>query len=240
MVEFSPLFYWVQINSNIIFSLFSQVQNIFTDSIDGQCRDVDDKLNKELSWWADQRPYNTDDCVTTCVQGDAIREYNCCSSDLRCKPDKEELENCSSTINDKLQLVFEQCYDKICLPECSESYFEADHSTIAMTENIDNYKMWLFNSRDLEKNLTTQEAREYIQTNYVYLTIYLKNLDVRTTITSRKYNLNMFISNIGGVLGLFTGFSILTLTEIAELLLDLTAILFIKMLKICSGRATKM
>ena len=58
-------------------------------------------------------------------------------------------------------------------------------------------------------------------TDHVKLTVYPTTLDVKTEVTTPKYDWVGFLSNIGGVMGLFTGFSILSFLEIVELVFDL-------------------
>ena len=45
--------------------------------------------------------------------------------------------------------------------------------------------------------------------SYRYLSIYYGTTDVKASTTSLKIDLNTFISNVGGNLGLFVGFSVL-------------------------------
>ena len=66
----------------------------------------------------------------------------------------------------------------------------------------------------------------------VRVSIFPESLEVKTEETSPKYDWVGFLSNIGGVMGLFTGFSILSFLEIVELLFDLGACLFAVVLAI--------
>ena len=63
-------------------------------------------------------------------------------------------------------------------------------------------------------------------TNHVKVTVYPTTLEVTKEVTTPKYDWVGFLSNIGGVMGLFTGFSVLSFLEIVELLFDLGACLF--------------
>ena len=57
--------------------------------------------------------------------------------------------------------------------------------------------------------------------DHLKVTVYLESLDVHKDVQSPKYEWSSFLSNVGGVMGLFTGFSILSFFEIVELLIDL-------------------
>ena len=58
-------------------------------------------------------------------------------------------------------------------------------------------------------------------TDHVKVSVYPKSLEVKTVVTSPKYDWVAFLSMIGGVMGLFTGFSVLSCLEIVELIFDL-------------------
>ena len=74
------------------------------------------------------------------------------------------------------------------------------------------------------------EAKNHVNhlkfsSDHLKVTVYLESLEVKTEVTSPQYDWSDFLSNIGGVLGLFTGFSILSALEILELVCDLWAYL---------------
>ena len=57
------------------------------------------------------------------------------------------------------------------------------------------------------------------------LVIRYESTDVETHVTRAKYDLAVLLANIGGQLGLFTGFSLLTALEILELVWDVWVLL---------------
>ena len=57
-----------------------------------------------------------------------------------------------------------------------------------------------------QKNINTSRLNG---TGYRYINIYYAVTDVKISITSKMMNLPTFISNVGGNLGLFVGFSVL-------------------------------
>ena len=54
----------------------------------------------------------------------------------------------------------------------------------------------------------------YIEENIIRLTVFLKNLYVQVVRRSEKMSTITLISNVGGVMGLCLGFSVLSLVEI--------------------------
>ena len=87
---------------------------------------------------------------------------------------------------------------------------------------------WTGDCENFEAAVVDMMLRSANHYNYMYyasekvkVTIFPESLEVKTVKTSPKYDWVGFLSNIGGVMGLFTGFSILSFLEIVELLFDL-------------------
>ena len=57
--------------------------------------------------------------------------------------------------------------------------------------------------------------------DHLRVNIYLSSLDVQKEIFSPKYDWSAFMSNLGGTMGLFIGFSLLSFMELVELFIDL-------------------
>ena len=70
-----------------------------------------------------------------------------------------------------------------------------------------NIKEKATNGTDTLTNDTNATKIEAV--SYRYLSIYYGTTDVKASTTSLKIDLNTFISNVGGNLGLFVGFSVL-------------------------------
>ena len=58
---------------------------------------------------------------------------------------------------------------------------------------------------------------DYATDNLISVNVFLVDPVVKRFLTKEKISLSSFIGSIGGVLGLFSGFSILTLVEIVYL-----------------------
>ncbi|ESO09380.1 hypothetical protein HELRODRAFT_168361 [Helobdella robusta] len=61
--------------------------------------------------------------------------------------------------------------------------------------------------------------------NYGKLEVYLRDFSYKVVAESPNYEFQQFISDIGGILGLYIGFSLLTIVEYLEFLLDLLKII---------------
>ena len=89
---------------------------------------------------------------------------------------------------------------KSCHPQCHESNYRADISFLKYP-----------NTASAEKyGKPIAEVREEI----LQLKIYFKSLNVRITEEKMTYEMEDLLSNIGGQLGLFSGFSVLTIIEL--------------------------
>ena len=57
--------------------------------------------------------------------------------------------------------------------------------------------------------------------DHLQVVVYPASLDVQTETFSPEYDWSAFMSNLGGTMGLFTGFSLLSFMELVELMIDL-------------------
>ncbi|CAH1098525.1 unnamed protein product [Psylliodes chrysocephalus] len=87
-----------------------------------------------------------------------------------------------------------------CKPTCTDISYDTDLS----------YNNFIFDV--INKSL--QEELDFQDNAYTVLTLYFKNDHVETKERNEIYGLSDVISNFGGLLGLFTGFSILSFLEI--------------------------
>ena len=62
--------------------------------------------------------------------------------------------------------------------------------------------------------------QEQINRNFAYITVYYKELKYALITQEPKTEIFNFISNIGGILGLFLGISFLSFIEILEMFLE--------------------
>ena len=127
---------------------------------------------------------------------------------------------------------FNQCKQE-CHPTCFETVYDITLSSAVWPS--DSFNKTIFQryvdrindkaeAHDLNVSSNTS-GLDYslVRREYLKIGIFLDSLNVKTDVTSAKYDWSVLLSNVGGVLGLFTGFSILTAVEVAELCFDLWA-----------------
>jgi len=180
------------------------------------------------------RTYSQNDCLLYCSFLFALEENKCgCNSSLErfawdCQKKPYELsDSIKNCVADKLRefrknFQFEKC-SKYCPLECdSISYSITPLSkSIPGIGEIDDTIMAV-NSFNLS-NLNTYED---IKRHYVQLCVYYKNLEYTYIDQEAKTETFNFISNMGGILGLFLGISFLSFVEILEILIEYISILF--------------
>ena len=166
----------------------------------------------------------------------ALEESNCsCNSSLEqftkicLRKPQDEWDNIKRCIADYLakfrrEYQYEYCYE-YCPLECdSISYEIIPYSQSLLID-------------DMEKNVSIVRAALYRQNfssykelkrHYLAVNIYYKNLKYDLIMQEPKIELFVFISNIGGILGLFLGISFLSFIEILEILVESIYILYSK------------
>ena len=114
-------------------------------------------------------------------------------------------EKCYQRVNDKYANDEIDCL-KSCLPPCQEINYETDisfskYTSIAKTKE---------NGERIEQ--VRQNREDILKVN-----VYLKSLDVKITEEQMTYKIENLLSDIGGQLGLFSGYSVLTVVELVSL-----------------------
>jgi len=166
----------------------------------------------------------------------ALEESNCsCNSNLDqftklcLRKPQDEWDSIKRCIADYLakfrrEYQYEYCFE-YCPLECdSISYEIIPYSQSLLID-------------DMEKNVSIARAALYRQNfssykelkkHYLAVNIYYKNLKYDLIMQEPKIELFVFISNIGGILGLFLGISFLSFIEILEILVESIYILYSK------------
>lgn len=121
-------------------------------------------------------------------------------------------------LNDRLN-----CYN-VCLPPCDQLIYHKIVSTALWpSDPYMDYILHKVNETDL-KNRTfesKESQKRFIQTNFLRLEIYFESFDFLEFVTQPKYDWGNLLGDIGGHLGLWLGFSLLTVMEVMELLTDM-------------------
>lgn len=134
---------------------------------------------------------------------------------------KDSLKDCTSnfTKNFYSQSVYDLC-SEYCPAECdSFDYFINSHSfTFPDYGNISSYDQSAFFYSKFKKY---QEVKQ----SFVSFYIYFGNLEYTLVSQHPKTELIDLISNVGGLLGLFTGFTFLSIADIIEIFMEIIFIL---------------
>ena len=222
---------------------FFQVERVFTEQLEepyNNClKDINTfEKNKTIIKHILnlKRTYTQKDCFYFCSNLYALEESNCsCNSSLEqftkicLRKPQDEWDNIKRCIADYLakfrrEYQYEYCYE-YCPLECdSISYEIIPYSQSLLID-------------DMEKNVSIVRAALYRQNfssykelkrHYLAVNIYYKNLKYDLIMQEPKIELFVFISNIGGILGLFLGISFLSFIEILEILVESIYILYSK------------
>ncbi|CAG5119337.1 unnamed protein product, partial [Candidula unifasciata] len=186
--------------------------------------------------------YTQKTCMYSCYQMAVYAECECCDIDLSCdyykmlnidKPKKEtDLHlplcnstddlNCKSKVEDWFRGSELDC-DERCPPACDRTTFDTVVSQAHWPSDarFDDFVETLNGSGLLNtSSLDKPSLERFVRSNYLRLAIFLDSMEFLEFVTQPKYDWNLLLGTIGGLLGLWLGFSLLTGLEIAEVLID--------------------
>lgn len=154
--------------------------------------------------------YDAKSCSLKCFSEEMEKTCNCIWYDLPKICHLSRICNstdrkCYQRVRDKYVKGEIECL-KSCLPPCQEINYETDISFLKYP-NIAKAKE---NRERIEK---VRQVREEI----IKVKVYFKSLDVRVTEEKMTYAMEDLLSDIGGQLGLFSGYSVLTVIELVSL-----------------------
>ncbi len=180
-----------------------------------------------------KRTYSQDDCYYICARIHALEESNCgCNSTLSnfdkdCviqwfeKPENDTKKCVTDYLSDfRKSQRYDKC-SKFCPLECDSIIYTITSDMEAITgkgnisDNVRNYYPYF-------KNYNTYED---INKNYVGIRVFYKDLKYTLISQEPKTETFNFVSNIGGILGLFLGLSFLSFVEIIEIFFEIFFIL---------------
>jgi hypothetical protein len=179
------------------------------------------------------RAYTQDDCFYKCSHLFALEESNCgCNSSLndfslKCirnlynEVDPRVEECVSAYLRDfRKKLQYEKC-QKYCPLECDSMNYVINTFSEHITLN------GLVSEKHKTKNFnfsTYEEAKK----GFFQIRIYYNELKYTLISEEARYEIFNFVSNIGGILGLFLGLSFLSVVEIFEIIFEIMFIIFKK------------
>ncbi|CAF1100393.1 unnamed protein product [Brachionus calyciflorus] len=180
--------------------------------------------------------YSQDTCIGMCFQEYLISECNCsdpsrlffknvrnCLTLVEIFCEYKAYQVFSKELNEK-----EMC-SKHCPLECEITEYDFTSSFSEYPSKIQAKAISKLLSR---KNSSYNYTIEEINNNSLLVHIYYSQLKYETIEETRKMELVDLISNIGGILGLFIGISILSFAELIELCIEILFVVFTKRNKV--------
>ncbi|XP_059177452.1 amiloride-sensitive sodium channel subunit gamma-like [Physella acuta] len=188
--------------------------------------------------------YTKDACLRTCLQIKIHDSCDCIETDvaniiqvlndrsvLDLAPN-ETLQICNTTHTECVTGVEEQfqkrllgCED-ICLPVCEQIGYLTTVSTATWPAKryMENYIQFVNNSATANNKTYnwTGEPRQHALDNFLRLEIYYETLRYESFASSPTFDWNSLLGNIGGQLGLWLGFSVLTAIEVCQFILEVS------------------
>jgi len=228
--------YWLKSGSWNYYEIEREFYSFLDEPYNDCLKDVSSfAFNKTLINFISKRNrmYSQDYCYYLCSSLYALEESNCsCASNLN-NFDKDCLRSYTDVFeSNKKKCVagylkeFREKYQhekcsKYCPLECDSmnylinNYFELfpDSGQISLKAKSD-YDLY---------NFSTYEE---VSKHFIDLSIYYKNLKYKFISQNPKTEMFNFISNIGGLMGVFLGVSFLSFIEIFEILYEIIIILF--------------
>jgi hypothetical protein len=166
--------------------------------------------------------YQQPDCFDLCLQHEIIEECGCYDLNyaqlrkVKACVDKEEIKCAFKVYNE----FFDKGINEDCLKMCP---LECESVGYQLTLSSSNFPT--FSSYFIYKNLT-KSSYEVVRENSLAVNIYYQDLGYTRITETPTMIVQDLLSQIGGMLGLFIGFSLLSLIELLELMLEMMFIFF--------------
>ncbi|XP_059177457.1 degenerin deg-1-like [Physella acuta] len=188
--------------------------------------------------------YTKDACLRTCLQIKIYVDCGCIETDvanivqvlsyksLLNLAANATLQICNKThaacvLDKELQFQKHQlgCED-MCPPVCEQISYQTTVSTATWPAKryMENYIQFVNNSATANNKTYswTGEPRQHALDNFLRLEIYYETLRYEVFSSSATFDWNSLLGNIGGQLGLWLGFSVLTAIEVCQFILEVS------------------
>ncbi|XP_059177460.1 amiloride-sensitive sodium channel subunit gamma-like [Physella acuta] len=207
----------------------------------GSCISQSDDSNKIKNLYNDLGyAYTKDACLQTCLQMKINESCGCIKTDIA---NMIQVLNNNSLKNDTMQICNrtntpcvhekEQQFQKhllgcedMCLPVCEQINYQTTVSTATWPAKryMENYIQFVNNSATANNKTYnwTGEPRQHALDNFLRLEIYYETLRYESFASSPTFDWNSLLGNIGGQLGLWLGFSVLTAIEVCQFLIEVS------------------
>ncbi|XP_054755872.2 amiloride-sensitive sodium channel subunit gamma-like [Lytechinus pictus] len=188
----------------------------------GNCTD-----GTQTNFTSEEYAYTTRACVKSCVQQHLFNKCGCVTdimmNDTICSPRNKTEQVCRQAIE---QFFHEGKLECICPIACEETLF-----VTAVTSDLwpsERYETHLKSRLTNDKAIRILQDIEQTRKNLARVRIYFEELNYEQMIQKPKYTFESLLGGIGGLLGLYIGFSVITICEVGVLVVDLIKYLFRK------------
>ncbi|XP_035827487.1 amiloride-sensitive sodium channel subunit gamma-2-like [Aplysia californica] len=216
----------------------------------GGCEVISDSDNKQMNALAQDYGYSALACSKTCLQRNILTKCHCCTPEVPCPSSLTTLvfgtnqseETMPPICGRESNVTMNFCSIQVkgnffsdqlgCTEMCPELCEEMFYGTNP------SFAVWpgkAYHSTIVEKlkithgaALTKQELNSIVEDSLLKVDIFYPSFEYQQFTISPKYDWSVLLSNIGGSVSLWLGFSLLTALELAELILDSVLFVFSK------------
>ncbi|KAI1705370.1 amiloride-sensitive sodium channel domain-containing protein [Ditylenchus destructor] len=194
------------------------------DSPYGKCSDT---FRPENYIYAEH--YSPEGCYRNCFQQIIVARCGCGDPRFPLPQLKDEVKPCDAKNHKERMCLANETsvlggfhhltHDCHCVQPCSENVFETAYSAAAWPAtnfNIGADCVTVLNT----ENFTREACAEYYRQNTAYIEIYYEQLNFESLRETAGYTMVNLFSDLGGNIGLWIGFSLITVLEFVELLCE--------------------
>ncbi|XP_041464490.1 degenerin deg-1-like [Lytechinus variegatus] len=181
----------------------------------GNCTD-----GTKTNFTSTEYAYTTRACIKSCIQQHLLGRCDCVTdilmNDTLCSSRNRSQQVCRQAIE---QFFHEGELPCNCPVACRETLF-----VTAVTSSLwpsERYESHLKTRLTNEKAKRILENVEQTRKNLARVRIYFEELNYEQMIQNPKYTIESLLGGIGGLLGLYIGFSVITICEVGVLVVDL-------------------
>ncbi|CAJ0944289.1 unnamed protein product, partial [Mesorhabditis belari] len=184
------------------------------------------KNGKDENFIYTTKEYSTEGCQRSCVQQHFVKKCGC--GDPRyprwnhshsCPVDDELKRKCLHRETEYAAKNIEKLKCKKCRQPCSQQVFSISYSA-------SRWPATLANRNDCPKGLNEQQCLNYLREQGAMIEVFFEQLNYEALQESEAYGWINLLSDFGGQLGLWMGVSVITISEVGLLVLDIVFSLF--------------
>jgi hypothetical protein len=194
-------------------------------------------LYKAIFNTLNHKTYRMKYCIRLCYQQEVIQTCNCSDASLPnpfSSKDGINTTACASSLQLACLVLFKKSFENNKLSDECMSNCPLECSSLVYSSSINLatyptafYSNWLqMQSNFAQKFQNNQTSTAKIQESVIKINIFYDSMEYTSIKETAAVTIDILLGNIGGVLGLFIGISMLSFIEIIELLLEIIRIVY--------------